>query len=203
MEWNGKKNWGSVLGAKIKPKEPSHDPSFTRLAPAAEGPWHCCGLLDHFPFGDPGKVRGGAWELRRISGGYRRPREREEGRAEALPAMTHPCLAPDLSTRAIKAGGLLMTFTLRSRASKHTPTVQFPESQCKTTSRLNSSFTHRLPWHRAGILLAQPTSDICPLMVGIKAEAAVSKTPFIGVKLHIWTPEVFIIIIVFIIHLSP
>lgn len=28
-------------------------------------------------------------------------------------------------------------------------------------------------------------------MVGIKAEAAVGKTPFIGVKLRIWTPEGF------------
>lgn len=110
-----------VLWAKIKPKEPSQDPSSTRLAPAAEGPWHCCGLLDHFPFGGPGKVRRGAWELRCISGGYVRPREQEEGRAEAVPAMTHPCLAPDLSTRAIKAGGLLMTFTLRSRGLNTLP----------------------------------------------------------------------------------
>lgn len=39
-------------------------------------------------------------------------------------------------------------------------------------------------------------------MVGIKAEAAVGKTPFIGVKLHIWTAEVFYSFISLILYYS-
>lgn len=110
----------SLSFEKTKPKAFTES-VFDRLAPAAEGPWHCCGLLRHFPLGEAGKVRRGAWELRRASGDYVRPREQEEGSTGAVPAMTHPCLALDLSTRAVKAGGLLMTFTLRSRGLNALP----------------------------------------------------------------------------------
>lgn len=78
---------------------------------------------------------------------------------EAVPAVTHQCLALDLSTRAIKARGLLMTFTLRSRGLNALPQCSSLSHGTKTTSRLNSSFTHRLLQHRAAILWAQPSSE--------------------------------------------
>lgn len=91
------------------------------------------------------------WRLRaakRTGGGEGRGRSSHDS----------PVLGSGSFHKSHKSRGPVNDFHIEEQRSKYTPTVQFPESQHKTTSRLNSSFTHRLLRHRAGILLAQPTS---------------------------------------------
>lgn len=112
---------------------------FNRLAPAAEGPGHCCGLLNHFPFGEPGKVRRGAWELRCcVSGGSVRPREQEEakegrrgarGGCRGRSSHDSPLLGSGSFHKSRKSRGPVNDFHIEEQRSTCAPTVQFPESQ--------------------------------------------------------------------------